>query len=192
MNGVDEEEIKKYILKKGDVLFNRTNSPELVGKTAIYQGERPTIFAGYLIRLNQINKLVLPKYLNYFLNSITAKKHGNGVKTDGVNQSNINGEKLSNYPFPYTPLEEQEQIVEAIESRLSICDRLEDTIVENLQKAEALRQSILKQAFEGKLVPQDPNDEPAEKLLERIRVERQATRSTKSLEHLKQLSLERL
>lgn len=67
---------------------------------------------------------------------------------------------------------EQEQIVQEIESRLSICDQLEDTIMENLQKAEALRQSILKQAFEGKLVPQDPNDEPAEKLLERINQEK--------------------
>ena len=70
----DEQEIEKYRLKKGDVLFNRTNSPELVGKTAIYQNERPAIFAGYLIKVNQINELVLSKYLNYFLNSITAKK----------------------------------------------------------------------------------------------------------------------
>jgi len=168
----DREEIEKYSLQKGDVLFNRTNSPELVGKTAIYQGERPAVFAGYLIRVNQITEIVLPKYLNYFLNSRVAKKHGNTVKTDGVNQSNINGEKLINYPFPYASLDEQEQVVQEIESRLSNCDQLENAIAENLQKAEALRQSILKKAFEGRLVPQDPNDEPAEKLLERIRVEK--------------------
>ena len=190
----DEEEIKKYLLKKGDVLFNRTNSPELVGKTAIYQGERPAIFAGYLIRLNQISELVISKYINYFLNSKTAKKHGNNVKTDGVNQSNINGEKLANYPFPYSSLEEQEEIVQEIESRLSICDQLEATITENLQKAEALRQSILKQAFEGKLVPQDPNDEPAETLLERIKAERQVNGNTgkKSKPSHQQLTLQEL
>lgn len=167
----DEDEINQYLLRKDDVLFNRTNSPELVGKTAIYKGERPAIFAGYLIRINQVPD-VDARYLNYFLNSHIAKNHGNRVKTDGVNQSNINGEKLCHYPFPLVSREEQHQIVQEIESRLSVCDKLEESIKENLQKAEALRQSILKKAFEGKLAPQDPNDEPAEKLLERIRAEK--------------------
>ena len=173
----DEDEINKYLLKKGDVLFNRTNSPELVGKTAIYNGEKTAIFAGYLIRINQIHSLVNPNYLNYFLNSYTAKVHGNTVKTDGVNQSNINGEKLKNYPFPYFSLLEQHQIVSEIETRLSICDKMEETMTESLQKAEVLRQSILKKAFEGKLLNEKeleearnaPDWEPAEKLLERIR-----------------------
>jgi len=177
----DEDEINKYLLKKGDVLFNRTNSPELVGKTAIYNGEKTAIFAGYLIRINQIHSLVNPNYLNYFLNSYTAKVHGNTVKTDGVNQSNINGEKLKNYPFPYFSLLEQHQIVSEIETRLSICDKMEETITESLQKAESLRQSILKKAFEGKLLNEKeleearnaPDWEPAEKLLERIRQEKQ-------------------
>ena len=70
------------------------------------------------------------------------------------------------------PLDEQQQIVKEIESRLSVCDKIEETIESSLLKAEALRLSIIKKAFEGKLVPQDPNDEPAEKLLERIRAHR--------------------
>lgn len=166
----DEDEINQYLLRREDVLFNRTNSPELVGKTAIYKGERAAIFAGYLIRINQMPDIDA-RYLTYFLNSHIAKNHGNRVKTDGVNQSNINGEKLCHYPFPLASREEQRQIVQEIESRLSVCDKLEESIKESLQKAEALRQSILKKAFAGKLVPQDPNDEPAEKLLERIRAE---------------------
>lgn len=85
---------------------------------------------------------------------------------------------------PVPGQQEQEQIVQEIESRLSICDQLEATITKSLKKAEALRQSILKQAFAGKLVPQDPNDEPAEKLLERIKADRQVKQS-KSSEQLK-------
>lgn len=168
----DKQEIEKYLLNKDDVLFNRTNSPEWVGKTAIYKGERPAIFAGYLIRINYKKDKINPQYLNYYLNSQEAKNYGSKVKSFGVNQSNINGTKLKSYPFPYTSKEEQSQIVQEIETRLSICDKLEETIATSLQQAESLRQSILKKAFEGKLVPQDPNDEPASVLLERIKAEK--------------------
>ena len=123
------------------------------------------------MRVNQIN-YIDARYLNFYLNSPNARMCGKIAKTDGVNQSNINVTKLAMYPFPLCSIEEQSQIVAAIESRLSVCDKLEATIDENLAKAEALRQSILKRAFSGQLVPQDLNDEPAEKLLERIKAEK--------------------
>jgi type I restriction enzyme S subunit len=129
----DDDEIKKYLLKKDDVLFNRTNSAELVGKTAIYKGERPAIFAGYLIRINFKKELLEPNYLNYYLNSLEAKKYGNSVRSFGVNQSNINGTKLKTYPINLPPLEEQLQIVQAIESRLSVADKMEESITQSLQ-----------------------------------------------------------
>jgi type I restriction enzyme S subunit len=84
-------------------------------------------------------------------------------------QKNINLSTLENLQVPYCCLKEQDEIIAAIESRLSVCDKLEQIVDENLAKAQALRQSILKKAFAGKLVPQDPNDEHAEKLLERIK-----------------------
>ncbi|MEJ7768208.1 MAG: restriction endonuclease subunit S [Chitinophagaceae bacterium] len=148
----DDKEIKQYLLERDDVLFNRTNSAELVGKTAIYTGERPAIFAGYLIRINRIDSLIDAKFLTYYLNSKDAKKYGNQVRSFGVNQSNINGTKLKSYPILLPTLEEQITIVQEIESRLSIADKMQETITQSLQKSEALRQSILKTAFEGKLV----------------------------------------
>jgi type I restriction enzyme S subunit len=148
----DKEEIEKYLLKKGDVLFNRTNSAEWVGKTAEYKGERKAIFAGYLIRINRIEDILDSTYLTYYLNTHTAKQYGNTVRSFGVNQSNINGTKLKTYPLPLPPLKEQQQIVEELESKLTVCDKIEETISQSLQQAETLRQSILKKAFEGRLV----------------------------------------
>jgi type I restriction enzyme S subunit len=172
----DEIEINKYLLRKNDVLFNRTNSPEWVGKTAMYKGERPAIFAGYLIRINRIEALIDASYLTYYLNSHIAKKYGNSVKSFGVNQANINGTKLKTYPLPLPLLSEQHEIVAEIESRLSVCDKIEESIEHSLKQSEALRQSILKKAFEGKLVSQDPNGEPASVLLDRIKAEREKSK----------------
>ena len=168
----DDDEIAEYLLHDGDVLFNRTNSPELVGKTAIYRGKCPAIFAGYLIRVNQICTIVESQYVNLFLNSAVARQYGNSIKTDGVNQSNINGAKLSNYPFPYCSIEEQREIARILEKTLSLLDDTEADISQELQKADALRQSILKKAFSGQLVAQDPSDEPASVLLDQIKAER--------------------
>ena len=89
----DKNDIKKYKLSTGDVLFNRTNSAELVGKTSIYRGEYPAIYAGYLIKLDYDRNILSGEYLNYVLNSPNAKEYCNRVKTDGVNQSNINAKK---------------------------------------------------------------------------------------------------
>ncbi|MFZ2795372.1 MAG: restriction endonuclease subunit S [Prolixibacteraceae bacterium] len=176
----DIREINQFKLKYNDVLFNRTNSPEHVGKTAIYKSNRDAIFAGYLIRINYLHEKINPDFLTYYLNSHHAKQYGNLVKSFGVNQSNINGAKLKTYPLPLPrSLSEQHTIVREIESRLSVCDKVEQSISESLEKAEALRQSILKNAFEGKLLSQEEitkcrqeaDYEPASVLMERIRKE---------------------
>ena len=148
----NDEEIKQYSLKKGDVLFNRTNSPELVGKTSIIETDEKAIFAGYLIRINHLTEITDGRYLTYFLNSMIAKKYGNFVKTDGVNQSNINGQKLINYPFVFCSLEEQKEVANILEQKLTACDQLADELAKQLKQAELLKQAVLKAAFSGGLL----------------------------------------
>ena len=148
----NDEEIKQYSLKKGDVLFNRTNSPELVGKTSIIETDEKAIFAGYLIRINHLTEITDGRYLTYFLNSMIAKKYGNFVKTDGVNQSNINGQKLINYPFVFCSLEEQKEVANILEQKLTACDQLADELTKQLKQAELLKQAVLKAAFSGSLL----------------------------------------
>jgi type I restriction enzyme S subunit len=93
------------------------------------------------------------------------------LSSGGV-QPNLNLGIIKATRIPLPPLEEQKQIVEELERIFSVNESLEKTINQSLKRAEKLRQSILKKAFEGKLVPQDPTDEPADKLLERIKAEK--------------------
>ena len=90
----------------------------------------------------------------------------------GSTREFLNQSVLSSIYFPIPPIIEQHQIIQEIESRLSVAEKLEQDIEDGLKQAEALRQSLLKKAFEGWLVPQDPNDEPASVLLERIKKEK--------------------
>ena len=106
------KEIKKYPLEYNDLLFNRTNSKELVGKVAIYKGEIPAIYAGYLVRLHPL--LVNADYLNYVMQSQYYWIYCQNVRSDAIGQSNINAEKLKRFMFPLPPLQEQRKIVNKI------------------------------------------------------------------------------
>ncbi len=118
----DEEEIAKYLLKENDLLFNRTNSKELVGKVGIYKGEMPAIYAGYLVRLTPLN--VDSDYLNYVMQSQYYWSYCQTVRSDAIGQSNINAEKLKQFIFPLPPLAEQKRIVAKLEELLPLCERL--------------------------------------------------------------------
>jgi type I restriction enzyme S subunit len=146
----DASEIKKYALRKGDVLFNRTNSPELVGKTALYRGEREAIYAGYIIRI-RCNSELLPEYLNYCLNSPMGREYCWQVKSDGVSQSNINAKKLAAFTFTLPSLEEQREIVRRIEAAFARIDEGEQAIKQAFTLAERLEQATLAKAFRGEL-----------------------------------------
>jgi len=114
-------------------------------------------------------------YLAWYLVSEPGNKQLTG-RQYGATKPGLNLDDIRTVDVPVPPLEEQHTIVEEIERRLSVVDKLEATIDANLKQAAGLRQSILKQAFSGELVPQDLEDEPASVLLERIKEERQATK----------------
>ena len=145
------EDNEKYLLKYNDVLFNRTNSPELVGKTAIYKGEMPAIFAGYLIRIHRTENLLDADYLNYYLNSEMAMNYGKSVTISSVNQANINGTKLKSYPIPLPSLSEQQSIVTKLDALSAETKRLEAVYEKKLADLEELKKSILQKAFDGEL-----------------------------------------
>ncbi len=164
----DETDIEKYHLEPNDVLFNRTNSAALVGKTSIYRGEYPAIYAGYLIKLDYDHDVIIGDYLNYALNTQNAKKYCNAVKTDGVNQSNINAKKIGAFVIPVPSKEEQVRIVELLKGFIEKEKQAKETAEQVIDQIEAMKKSILARAFRGELGTNDPADESAEELLKRI------------------------
>ena len=164
----DPDDIEKYKLYPGDVLFNRTNSAALVGKTAIYRGEHPAIYAGYLIKLDYDHDKIIGDYLNYALNTLDAKKYCNSVKTDGVNQSNINAKKIGAYSFNVPSIPEQEKIVSVIQKLLSKEQQAKETAEIVLNQINLMKKSILARAFRGELGTNDPSEESAVELLRQV------------------------
>lgn len=164
----DKEDIEKYKLMPGDVLFNRTNSPALVGKTSIYRGEYPAIYAGYLIKLDYDHSRITGDYLNYSLNTISAKEYCNSVKTDGVNQSNINAKKIGAYKFAMPNIEEQTEIVRILHDLLAKEQQVKEATEAVLEQIDLMKKSILARAFRGELGTNDPTEESAVELVKKI------------------------
>ena len=166
----DEEDIEKYYLLENDLLFNRTNSAEWVGKTSIYRGDTPAIYAGYLIR---IRTPLCGEYLNAVMNSVYAKNYCIRVKTDAVNQSNINAQKLGTFLVPVAPIKEQHRIVTSFKRTFEFTQCIQSGKKELSALIQSAKAKILDLAIRGQLVPQDPADEPASVLLDRIRTEKE-------------------
>ena len=169
------EDNRKYLLQDGDLLFNRTNSAELVGKTAIFKGNRHVIYAGYLILLRPIK--TNSEYLNYIFSSPYVRSYCKKVKTIGVQQCNINAEKVSQLLVPIAPFEEQMRIVDRIKEVLPSVDKYSisqyNLDLLNVSLSECLKKSILQEAIQGRLVPQIAEEGTAHELLEQIKAEKQ-------------------
>lgn len=136
-------ELDKFMLKKGDVLFNRTNSFDLVGKVSIFNAEGEYSFASYLIRLKTQDVKLDSRFLNFYLNTPIGLAKIRKYRTPGVSQSNINAQNLRNIPIPLPNRKVQEEIMDKIES-IEVGEyqsSLKITTSKNLQK------SLINQVF---------------------------------------------
>ncbi|MCX6678610.1 MAG: restriction endonuclease subunit S [Methanothrix sp.] len=152
---------------KGDILYSLVGS---YGIPVIVNTEYKFCFQRH-IGLIRPSKVVDTKYIFYFLKSDFAFRQATDAAT-GTAQLTVSLQGLRSFKVPFPPLTEQKIIVSEIERRFSASDLIESILEINQGRADRLRQSILKRAFEGRLVPQDPGDEPASVLMERIRAER--------------------
>jgi len=121
---------------------------------------------------------IQPFFILYLMRSYEREIAGKGT---GTTFKAITGDKLRGFQIPLPSYAEQRKIVEEIERRLSIADEIEKIVAQSLKQSERLRQSILKKAFEGKLVPQDLSEPPASELLERIKAEKEKLEKKKKL-----------
>jgi len=141
------EEFPRLLLQPGDLLFNRTNSPELVGKTGVYKGKPGKCsFASYLIRVRLVNGC-LPEFVSAFINSVYGRRWVKTVVTQQVGQANVNGTKLQNLLVPLPPAIEQERIVQEMERHLSIIRNCESLMDSLSQRTSAQRSVLLSRVF---------------------------------------------
>ncbi len=161
----DDDKVASYILYDGDIVFARTGAT--VGKSYLIKGlNQKVIYASYLIRV-QTSDLILPEYVKLFFESGYYWEQIE-LSSVGIGQPNVNGTILGSLNIPLPPFAEQKRIVIEIGRWLSLIDQIEDG-KDNLQSTlKQTKSKILDLAIHGKLVPQDPNDEPAIELLKRI------------------------
>lgn len=187
INSYQEEETGYKKVKKGytkfqnkDVLFAKITPCMENGKGCIVDNLRKGVgFGSTEFHVLRSNGRVLPKLLILFVLSLNFRKEAKMHMTGAVGQQRVPADFIKNHTFFLPTLPEQEQIVVEIEQRFEKADVLEKSIEDALESAEKLKQSILKKAFEGKLVPQDPNDEPASVLLGRIKSEQSPKKGKK-------------
>ena len=113
---LEDQEFEKFKLKKGDILFNRTNSLELVGKTSFFNLDENFVFASYLLRIRTFKNKLLPQYLNYYFNFERTQRELKTLASRGASQVNISATRLANFKIPLPPLPEQQEIADILQT----------------------------------------------------------------------------
>ena len=168
-----EDEVRRYSLEPGDVLFNEGGDRDKLGRGWIWQGEIPEcLHQNHVFRVRLFLRGCSSELLSHYGNSM-GREWFFRKATQSVNLASINQTTLRSLPVPLAPVREQGEVVRRLADALGALEFTRTAIRGHLERAAALRQAILKRAFEGRLVAQDPNDEPAAVLLERIRAVRE-------------------
>lgn len=175
-----EQEIDELTLVPGDVLLNEGGDRDKLGRGWIWEGQiAECIHQNHVFRARMVSDRVHPKFVSWYANSYGQRYFFEEGKQT-TNLASLNMTKLKGLPVPLPPWDDQARIVQELERQLSDTNSLEDATQKCLGRALVLRQTVLRNAFSGKLAPQDPNDEPASVLLERIRAERAAASTNKN------------
>lgn len=167
-------------LEKGDVLFNEGGDIDKLGRGWVWEGQiEDCIHQNHVFRARILSNKIQPKYLSFYGNE-SARDYFLREGTQTVNLANLNKTTLSLLPVPLPPEEEQVEIVRQVDRLLNKANKVEKQYLDAKARLDRLTQSILGKAFRGELVPQDPTDEPAEKLLERIWAEKEQSKPKKT------------
>jgi type I restriction enzyme S subunit len=181
------EDIQELALLRGDVLFTEGGDRDKLGRGWVWSEELPEcIHQNHIFRARLSSSGIQPSLVSHHGNTFGRQWFTKAGKQT-TNLASINLGILKRFPVPLPPPAEQEQIVALVEERLSQIDSAEKTIDAELIRSKRLRQSILKRAFEGRLVPQDLKDEPASVLLERIKASREAEQPKKKAKKAKSI-----
>lgn len=145
---LEKDEFEKFKLEQNDLLFNRTNSYDLVGKTTLFDLSKDYVFASYLIRFKLKKEIASPRYINFFFNSEKTQKKLKTLATKGVSQVNINPTTLQkNLWLPLPPLSEQQKIAEVFRS----CDQEIELLIQKLEKLKQQKKGLMQKLLTGQI-----------------------------------------
>ncbi|MDO8940255.1 MAG: DUF559 domain-containing protein [Methylicorpusculum sp.] len=175
-----KRDIEELTLQKGDILFNEGGDRDKLGRGWVWRDEVPNcIHQNHVFRMRPYLPELMPELISHHGNTF-GKTWFQSSGKQTTNLASINMSMLRTFPVPVAPVDEQIQILSLLEEQIDVLNDQEKSVALGLSLSTAQRKNILKAAFSGQLVPQDPNDEPASVLLERIRAERAAKQTVKT------------